>query len=286
MPRFWIRLLRLFLEVLYNPVEAIWSSVSTLLYTILVQLSWFKVDSFSLMIRWCARRRRGHRPWCLFRSCFRNWSPVTVSNVIGAILLGFCRHFRDILVYSSHNHHPRASPIARWGVDHDLDSVTALMVTDYHSRTGPIFVLHGSILSLWIMCRRGSVYSRHEPPNISSPHRRGSWKTVLSPQSFRCIRWSTIESFEDDLEDLRICVHNRAANFLAPSHWSEVFCSLWTILLASHGLRIVLSNKCPCTFWTSRDSPGQLVAHIRYCSVNTELIDGNDCAKNPLSYTT
>ena len=47
-----------------------------------------------------------------------------------------------------------------------------------------------------------------------------------------------------------------------------------------HGLRIVLSNRFPCTFWTTRESPGQFVAHIRYCSVNTELIDGKDCAKN------
>ena len=46
-----------------------------------------------------------------------------------------------------------------------------------------------------------------------------------------------------------------------------------------HGLQVVLRNRLPFTFWTNRDSPGQFVAQIRYCSVDTELIDGNDCAK-------
>ena len=31
---------------------------------------------------------------------------------------------------------------------------------------------------------------------------------------------------------------------------------------------------------TARDSPSQLVTHVRYCSVDTELIDVNNCAKN------
>ena len=31
---------------------------------------------------------------------------------------------------------------------------------------------------------------------------------------------------------------------------------------------------------TARDPPSQLVTHVRYCSVDTELIDGNNCAKN------
>ena len=40
-------------------------------------------------------------------------------------------------------------------------------------------------------------------------------------------------SIEDNLEDLRIFVRNRAASFLAPSRWSEAICSLSTVLLAS-----------------------------------------------------
>ena len=36
----------------------------------------------------------------------------------------------------------------------------------------------------------------------------------------------------------------------------------------------------PSTFWTVRNSRGQLVTHIRYRSVDTELIDGNNRAKN------
>ena len=38
----------------------------------------------------------------------------------------------------------------------------------------------------------------------------------------------------------------------------------------------------PCTFWTTKDSPIQLVTHIRCSSVdNTELIDGNDLSSSP-----
>ena len=48
-----------------------------------------------------------------------------------------------------------------------------------------------------------------------------------------------------------------------------------------HGLRIVLSNvSFPALFEPTRDYPGQFVPHVRCCSEKTELIDGNDCAKN------
>ena len=43
---------------------------------------------------------------------------------------------------------------------------------------------------------------------------------------------------------------------------------------------IVPSNKFPCTFWTTRDSAGHFAAHIRHCSIDTELIDWSNSAKN------
>ena len=46
---------------------------------------------------------------------------------------------------------------------------------------------------------------------------------------------------------------------------------------------IVLSNKFPCRFWTIRYSASQLVAHVRYCSVDTKLNDWYDRAKNHLN---
>ena len=48
----------------------------------------------------------------------------------------------------------------------------------------------------------------------------------------------------------------------------------------NHSFWIVLSNRFPCTFRTTRDSASQLIARVRYCSVDTELIDGDDRAKN------
>ena len=49
------------------------------------------------------------------------------------------------------------------------------------------------------------------------------------------------------------------------------------------GFWIVLSNRFPCTFCTTRDPPGQFVTHIRCCSVDTELIDEDKSAKNQVS---
>ena len=94
-------------------------------YAICVKLSWFNVDPLRLMI-WQRYRRRSRRHWCLFRSCFNNKFSCTVFD---AVLLGFFSHFLHVLVNSVHDHDPGTSSIAKWVV-HDLDSVTALMITN------------------------------------------------------------------------------------------------------------------------------------------------------------
>ena len=40
------------------------------------------------------------------------------------------------------------------------------------------------------------------------------------------------------------------------------------------------ATSLPVRFELPRDSAGQLIAHVRNCSVDTELIDGDDRAKN------
>ena len=142
---------------------------------------------------------------------------------------------------------------------------------------------HGSILSLWIMCSlevKKTLDMSVLSPICPVPHRRGSWNTVLSPQSSRYLHWSTVWSIENGLGDLRIFVHSRAEASLHSLIGPRCFVRCRQFCWHHHGLRIVLSNKFPCTFWTTRDSPGQFVDYVWYCSVDTELIDGNDCAKN------
>ena len=144
------------------------------------ELSWSNVDPLPLMIRKCDRRRRWRRTWCLFRSCFRNRFPCTVSNFIGVVLLGFFWHLRYVFVYSIHDHHPWTSSIAEEGVDHDLDSVTALMVTDCSLQTGPIFVfprIHPFTLDG--VSSRSNVYSRHGPHHFASS--ASSWVVKYCP---------------------------------------------------------------------------------------------------------
>ena len=212
-----------------------------------------------------------------FRSYFRNKFPCTVSIVIDLVLLGFFRHFRYVFVYSIHDHHPWTSSIAKWGVDHDLDSVTALIT----SKTGPIFVfprIH-PILSLWITCRpRGDVHSRHEPPNLSSSTSSRVVKYCPFATVFATV--FTIPALEHSLINGRWS--ERFANFRSwacskfPCTVSLVrsgLCVVDHFCWQDQGLRLVQSNKFPSTFWTIRESAGQFVTHVRQCSVDTELME-------------
>ena len=114
-------------------------------------------------------------------------------------------------------------------------------------------------------------------PICPVPHRRGSWNAVPSPPPSWCPHWSTVWSIEDDLEDLRIVVRDRAASCLARCHWSEAFCSLSTILLASPWSLNCAEQQVPLYFLNNQRFCRPI---RRNCSVDTELIDGDDCAKN------
>ena len=110
---------------------------------------------------------------------------------------------------------------------------------------------------------RGDVYSRHEPPNLSSPASSRVVKYCNLATIF------AIPALEHSLNNWR---------------WSGRFCEFSFIIveqvslhvvigpgrfircrqfcLHHHSLRIVLSNKFTCTFWTSRDSPSHTSSHI------------------------
>ena len=113
------------------------------------------------------------------------------------------------------------------------------------------------------------------------PHSRGSWNTVSSPRS----SWYLQGAQFDQLKMIwKICefsfiiVQQVSLPLFIGPRWfvrCRQFCG--------NHQGLFLSNRFSCTFWTTRDSPGQFVAHVRYCSVHTELIDGDDRAKNQFS---
>ena len=136
---------------------------------------------------------------------------------------------------------------------------------------------HGSIL-----LSRGKVYSRHDPPKLSSSESsRLVMSTVSSPRSSWYLHWSTVWSIENDLDDfanfLLVTLQQVSLHVAIGPRWF-IRCrqSCWN----NHSFWIVLSNKFPWTFWTTRDFASHFVAHVRYCSVDTEVIDGDDRAKN------
>ena len=98
------------------------------LQTSFVEFSWFYVYTLSFMIMNRHKRQRQH--WCMSWSSLRNKFPCTFfSNTCNASLF---RHLRHVSVDSIHDPDPRASFVVKWRFDHDLNTVTSLMITDHH----------------------------------------------------------------------------------------------------------------------------------------------------------
>ena len=212
------------------------------------------------------------------QQCFPVLSPI----VIDVVLLGFFRHFRHVFVYSIHNHHPGTSSIAKKGVDHDLDSVTALMVADCHlqSWTDLRVPTDPSFYFGWCVVSRCFTLSTWASQFVQFRIVEGREILSLSHglrDTYIGAQFDQLKMIWKICEFLFIIVQQVSLHFvIGPRRFVRCRHFCWH----HHGLWIVLSNKFPCTFWTTRDSAGQFVAHVRYCSVDTELIDGNDCAKN------
>ena len=242
-PRFWIRLLRLLLEVLRDRFDASSSSFSDTSKKLssihsrkwhgngnvgeeVVGIDvWFGLAlaaSLPVLSLQCLRcGSLGFPPSFPSRICLSRSPSSTMSEVHRQIKSWSWSRFRNGLDDN-------------WRLHPELDRSSCF------PRIHP-FTLDN------VCVKRCCVLSTWASPICQVPRRRGLWNTVLSPQPSRYLHGSVVLSIEHDLEDLRIFVHNRAASLLAQSHWSEAFCSLSTILLASPCLWSVVSNKFPCT---------------------------------------
>ena len=191
------------------------------------------------------------------------------------------RHLPYVLVYPVHDPHTWTSSIAKkswsWSrLRNGLDDNWRL-----HAELHRSLCFHGSILSLGMIYHFEVMCTLDMNLSVCQVQcHQVSWNTVLFQQSSRDLHWSRVWSLEDELEDLRIFVHNRAANLPVLSHRSKRFDLLTTILLALPWSpnRSVL-RVSPCTLWTFGDFPSWLFTHVRCCSVDTELIDGNNCGQ-------
>ena len=143
------------------------------------------------------------------------------------------------------------------------------------SNTGPIFVLpriHPFALDM--SSSRGNVYSRHEP---------GQFNFASSASSMVAKFWQSSAHwlFEDHLEDFRIFVRILASSFSAPNHKSEVGLSWLTSLLVKPLFLVYPPQQVsPCPQDSQKSAKPKLHTYIRYCSVNTQLIEGSNRARN------
>ena len=108
---------------------------------------------------------------------------------------------------------------------------------------------------------RRNVSSRHEPFSLSSSVSQSIAK--YGPFSTAFAR-PALEQFGQFKMNWKICRNGLICCRQFGWHY--------------HGLRVVRCHGSPCTLWTFGDFLGYLFTHIRHCSVDTELIDGNDCA--------
>ena len=153
-------------------------------------------------------------------------------------------------------------PSSKKGVGHDLELLPPKL---YRSSCS-----HGSILLLWMLrCLEVKCTLSHEPPNLSSS---------ASSRVVKYCPFATVYEIPALEQGLRIFVHNRAASFLAQSYCSNAFCSLSTILLTSPWSPNC-SEQQVSLYFSEKQRVSRPVAYVRYCSVDTELIDGKDCAK-------
>ena len=89
-------------------------------------------------------------------------------------------------------------------------------------------------------------------------------------------------SIEGVLAFLRTSARIHATDFPVLLHRWEKFDLLSTPLVALHGFQVIKRYGFHRTPRTFGKFPSQLFTHIRQCSVDTDLIDGNDCAKKHL----
>ena len=126
---------------------------------------------------------------------------------------------------------------------------------------------------------RGNVYSRHDPFSLSN----SVSSSVVKYCPFSVFARLALEqswSIERVLVDLRTSVRIHATNFPVILHRSGKFDLLSTLLVALPRLqnyRALRVFPYRSNIW--KFSRPQFCTHFRYCSVDTELIDGNNFTK-------
>ena len=133
---------------------------------------------------------------------------------------------------------------------------------------------------------RSNVYSRHEPgqSNFASSASSMVTKIVSSNDG---LHETCIGAQVDDSKIIwKICeslfvFSQQVSPRLGIGH--KWVCCGRQICRCDHGLCLVLRNKSLHACRTVRNPRGQFFTQNRYCSENTELIDGNNNAKNPFN---
>ena len=173
-----------------------------------------------------------------------------------------------------HDTNPRTSSVTKQRFDLDLRTVTSLLVTDRHLQdwtdlrvsTDPPFHLG------WLITSRQSVLSTWSHQFVKCIIVKCNEE--LSFSHLRNQHWSKVWSISLVQEDLRSSAHIHTTSFLVLRHQSEEFDQLMEILSVWPKIRDPQRSGSPRTFWAS----GQFSTQIRCCSVDTELIDGNNCS--------
>ena len=135
---------------------------------------------------------------------------------------------------------------------------------------------HGSTLAWNDSSLRGKVYSRHDVFTSSSP----TTSSVMKNRPVNVLQKTSIGAefgqfllFKKFCAFLLVFTEQVSSYFgisLANRVISRKFCRY------NHWFQILIRGGFPRTSWVS----GLFSTQIRQCSVDTELIDGNNCAKN------
>ena len=129
---------------------------------------------------------------------------------------------------------------------------------------------------------RGDVYSRHEPgqSNFASSASSMVTKILSSINSLHeiCIgaQFDHSKIIWEICESLFVISQQVSPRLGIGQKWvsrGRQICG------CDHGLQLVLRNRSLHACRTVRNPRGHFFTHIRYCSVTTELIDGNNSAK-------
>ena len=200
------------------------------------------------------------------------WEYVSLSSML-FIFNGFCR-LGHVLFSSIHNSNPRSGSVLKQGLDLKFNTFTIFMVTNMYVQDWanfriptiqPLARVQGSL--------QGSVYSLHKctnplgPSAVPSVMKYCPLSTVFKPASEHSLDnfWSSESCSKFLLTFLQQ---------VSPSRFIGSRVSSRTFSKNFHRFLRIICFKLP----RSHGIFGYLPAHIRCCSIDTELICRNNRA--------